>query len=509
MIPIQTQTSPHQSAGTDFNLRLAVSYFRHFAFLYNKYVVRSGWFVAAVDKVANRAIRNAIKHLIRNVSGGTLDRVAFLAVQSLYSALRGKINDDLKEPPPWDGVDFSIHFYGKTVGDDVQVLQNLVQSMTGVPVNLNRTPPLLANKPATPTTTPQGGHWVSPAKELDKLFQDNFIPPAVEVNNRGPVSMPPYSIPLPRAVNLARDVFNVPDKWIIPANLRLVKLRFCRDTHSIRVAVRKWTLERPQFANAKLENCPTSVKHKMIWVYGWLTTWLVDMHAVKKPHSMAEIELLYEKWRHDWLNFIDVIKPSEKFTTPKPAPTTTLATKIPANPSTGIEVPEILSLYIRTSVRDESLSLKEAKRAVLVRSKAVLDLLKELGIHLSSTKTNKELMENWRYTGALPQQRRPAKSDSAPPRGAGWEPDASQSQRRDVKTDGGRPVERLVVSNSGQSPPGMALAGCGPSEAYSFWRVDGLVGLGEVMANFDLELSGPQYIRRREVVNIYCNFKAH
>lgn len=47
-------------------------------------------------------------------------------------------------------------------------------------------------------------------------------------------------------------------------------------------------------------------------------------------------------------------------------------------------------------MHDESLSLQQAKKAALVRSKALLGLLKEPGIHLSTTQANKELMENWR-----------------------------------------------------------------------------------------------------------------
>lgn len=154
----------------------------------------------------------------------------------------------------------------------------------------------------------------------------------------------------------------------------------------------------------------------MIWGYGWLTTWLIDMHAAKKAipvdvlfadyihrphehhaHSMAEIKPLYEKWRHDWVNYFHVIKSlEEKVTTPKPLPIRAPAPKTPVMPSTGIEVLDIFSLYIRTSVHDESLSLQHAKKAALVRSKALLGLLKEPGIHLSTTKANKELMENWR-----------------------------------------------------------------------------------------------------------------
>lgn len=111
---------------------------------------------------------------------------------------------------------------------------------------------------------------------------------------------------------------------------------------------------------------------------------------------MAEIKPLYEKWRHDWVNFVHVIKASEDNTMSKPLLTAALVTKTPTIPSTGIEVLDTFSLYIRAAVRDESLSLGEAKQAVLVRSKAVLGLLKELGIHLSATKTNKELMENLR-----------------------------------------------------------------------------------------------------------------
>jgi hypothetical protein len=56
-------------------------------------------------------------------------------------------------------------------------------------------------------------------------------------------------------------------------------------------------------------------------------------------------------------------------------------------------------------------------------------------------------------TGALPQQRRPAKSDSAPPRGAGWEPDASQSQRRDVPCD----VADMMIGEDGRTAAGRAV----------------------------------------------------
>lgn len=287
--------------------------------------------------------------------------------------------------------------------------------MTGVPVNLDRTPPLLVNQPGAPTTTPHGDRGVSLVKEVDKLFQDKFIPPTVHIKDRGLVSMPPYSVPVPRAVNLARDVFNVSNKWMVRVNLPLLELRFCKNTHSIRLAVRQWTLERPWYANVNLIDCP-DLERQMVWGYGWLTTWLIDMHAAKKAipvdvhfadyihrphehhaHSMAEIKPLYEKWRHDWVNYIDVIKASEENTMSNlPLPTTAPAPKTPVMPSTGIEVLDIFSLYIRASVHDESLSLQQAKQAALSRSKALLGLLKELGIHLSTTKANKELMENWR-----------------------------------------------------------------------------------------------------------------
>lgn len=89
MTPIQAQTPPHKSTGTDFNLRLAVSFFRHFAFLYNTYVARSGWSVSTVDEVANRAIRKGIQHLVRDGHRATLDHVTFLATQNLCGALPG------------------------------------------------------------------------------------------------------------------------------------------------------------------------------------------------------------------------------------------------------------------------------------------------------------------------------------------------------------------------------------------------------------------------------------
>lgn len=91
MTPIQAQTPPHQSTGTDFNLKLAVSFFRHFAFLYNTYVARPGWPVSAVDEVANRAIRKGIQHLVRDGHLATLDRVTFLAAGNLYGALPGMV----------------------------------------------------------------------------------------------------------------------------------------------------------------------------------------------------------------------------------------------------------------------------------------------------------------------------------------------------------------------------------------------------------------------------------
>lgn len=89
MTPIQAQTPQHQSTGADFNLKLAVSFFRHFGFLYNTYVARSGWSVSTVDKVANRAIRIGIQHLVRDGHLATLDRVTFLAAQNLHRALPG------------------------------------------------------------------------------------------------------------------------------------------------------------------------------------------------------------------------------------------------------------------------------------------------------------------------------------------------------------------------------------------------------------------------------------
>lgn len=89
MTPIPAQTPPHQSTGTDFNLRLAVSFFRHFAFLYNTYVARSGWSVSTVDEVANRAIRKGIQHLVRDGHRATLDHVTFLATQNICGALPG------------------------------------------------------------------------------------------------------------------------------------------------------------------------------------------------------------------------------------------------------------------------------------------------------------------------------------------------------------------------------------------------------------------------------------
>lgn len=232
--------------------------------------------------------------------------------------------------------------------------------MTGVPVNLDWTPPLLANQPGAPTITPQGDHGASLVKELDKLFQNKFIPPTVDVKNRGLVSMPPYSVPVPRAINLARDVFNV-SKPIARAS---ILQRHAFDP----LGGQTVDLGAPLVCQCQPDRLSRLGAPNDLGI--WLAHHLAHRHArrqkghpsdvhfadyIHRPHehhahSMAEIKPLYEKWRHDWVNYFHVIKSlEEKVTTPKPLPIRAPAPKTPVMPSTGIEVLDIFSLYIRTS----------------------------------------------------------------------------------------------------------------------------------------------------------------
>jgi hypothetical protein len=77
---------------------MAAFFFESFAYLYNKYVVRRGWDVSAVNMIANSAIRDAFQYLTYNGYGVTLDLLTYLAADNFYKTL-GRMSCPLSRPP--------------------------------------------------------------------------------------------------------------------------------------------------------------------------------------------------------------------------------------------------------------------------------------------------------------------------------------------------------------------------------------------------------------------------
>ncbi|KAK1836443.1 hypothetical protein QBC39DRAFT_367258 [Podospora conica] len=438
-----------QLAPTDTHLQWATFYFDSFAFYYNRHITRHSW-TAELDEVANHAIQRALDQLANDGHTASFSHVAFIATTKFYKYIRGgktwKYADEKPEPHPGMDDDVAYLFHNNPDADHLGMLEDLARSMTCSTATLNRpTPtqhgfatcaPALAPAPV-PSVHPVDDDEHPLTTQLNKLFRGSFTVPIVTTTHEKCVPMPPWSIPLPRAVNLQREVWTPADKTELQRCFSHLGLQSCKETHTLRLELSRYA-QNLYAGIDSLEDCP-KLEEQIIEAYGWLNTWLVDMHEARKaiavavhlrgymrlPRSrqartLAEAKSLFTKWRKgEWKKYIKVIRRSDgeapietptaqlsqflkddngATSEPLPVPSTKAqsTTPPPTTSTTSNEILDNLTSQMELWVRQESPSLDEIKQAVRAKSPPVLGLLRALRIQLSDTKVNKELMESWK-----------------------------------------------------------------------------------------------------------------